>query len=47
MNLKYDSRGNLSPYGRNKISWNLFKEMFVTPYKRDSNRHKICSNIEN
>jgi len=46
MDLKFDERGNLKPYGKNNQNLNEFKDMFVENFTTESTRHAIYSNLE-
>jgi len=41
MKLKYDIRGNLSPYSKVNLSTTDFKENLVNSYQEISTRHEI------
>ena len=45
MDLKYDLRGNLQPFGKNELSLSLFKALFVDAHASDSTRHTIFNNF--
>jgi hypothetical protein len=41
MEASFDMRGYLKPYGRNKVSLEKFKEIFVNAFDHTSSRHEI------
>lgn len=46
MTLKFDERGNLSPYGKSEMKRSEFKEMFVDAFIETSTRYEIYNNFE-
>lgn len=46
MELNFDIRGNLKPYARIEISYEEFKEFFVSAFEKDSKRYQMFEHYE-
>ena len=46
MDLKFDERGYLHPYGRIPLSLEKFEELFVTNFSKDSNRNDLFEKLQ-
>jgi hypothetical protein len=45
MELSFDIRGYLKPYGKNNIDQNRFREEFVDPFDEESTRKKLYEGL--